>query len=229
MARVKYGAPVSDVRGSIGGITFSANATSTYAKQWRAPRRHGSRLAAKSRCSFAPHGNAWRDLSQGERDDWNAYAADPAQELTNSLGEAYYANGFNWFVTLRTRLLWMERTPIETAPVSAKPDPPAITAVTLEASGGGDTSAVSYPLDEFDGYDLVAFGRLWLSQGAVARTAGFFLVIATQSPGASETNLQDALEKVFGTIPTGARLFLTLARQDEDGQRSTAASDYGDS
>jgi hypothetical protein len=229
MARVKFGSPVSDVRGTIGGTTFSANGTSRYARQWRSPRRHGTRLASKTRCVWSTHGTPWRDLTQSQRDDWAAYAADPAQALTNSLGETYYASAWNWFVTINQRLEWMERSTLSSPPSVAKPSAPTLSSVTLEASGGGDTSAVNYPTDEFDGYDLVLFGRLWLSQGASQRTGGFYLILATQSPGASSTNVQSQLESVFGTIPEGARLFVQLSRQDEYGQRSTPAAGYGDS
>jgi len=229
MARVKIGAPLTGIRGTIGGITFSANATATYAKQWSGPRRNGTRLASKSRCVFGRNGSPWREMSDAQRAAWDVYAALPAQELTNSLGQAYYASGWNWFASLNSRLAWIERTAITTPPAGARPAAPTISSVVLEASGGGDTSAITYPVDEFDAYDFVLFGRLWLSQGAVARTAGFFLILASQSPGASSTNVQSQLESVFGSIPSGARLFASLSRQDQDGQRSQPAADYGDS
>jgi len=229
MARVKIGAPLTGIRGTIGGITFSQNATATYAKAWSGPRRNGTRLASKSRCVFGRHGNAWRDLDQSDRDDWDDYAALPAQELTNSLGEAYYASGWNWFASLNSRLAWIERSAITTPPAGARPAAPTISSVTLEASGGGDSSAITYPEDEFDGLDFILFGRLWLSQGAVARTAGFFLILATQTPGATETNIQSEIESVFGTIPEDARLFASVHAQDSDGQRSQPTADYGDS
>jgi len=229
MARVKIGPPLAGLRGTIGGITFSANRSATYAKRWAGPRRIGSRNASHSRCILGSHGTPWRDLAQATRDAWDAYAADPAQQLTNSLGQTYYASGWNWFVTLNSRLTWIERPLIDSPPVAAKPSPPSLSAVILDPSGGADLSAVEYPVNEFDGWDFICFGRLWLSQGAVARTAGFYRILETSTPGASSTNIQSNLEDVFGDIPPAARLFVSVSRQDAWGQRSTPAALYGDS
>jgi len=229
MARIKLASPIGGIRGTVGGVTYSANATSLYAKLWRGPRPSGTRLASKTRCLFGSNGGPWRALSQAKRDAWDTWAALPAQELTDSLGQAYYASGWNWFVTLSSRLAWIERDIVEDPPSVARPAAPSISSVVLETSGIGADSRITYPEDEFDGWDIVLFGRLSLSQGAVARTAGFYQILASQAPGATSTSVQSQLESVFGTIPSGARLFASVARQLPDGQRSQPAAEYGDS
>ncbi len=68
----------------------------------------------------------WAAITPVQRAAWRTFAADPAQELTNSLGEAYYASGYNWFCKCNVRLTRIGLALREDAPVGARPAAPTI-------------------------------------------------------------------------------------------------------
>ncbi|MBA7673667.1 hypothetical protein ES703_81870 [subsurface metagenome] len=68
----------------------------------------------------------WKALNDAQRAAWRSFAADPAQELENPLGEAYFASGYNWFCKCNVRLLRVGRATIQAVPVQARPAAPTI-------------------------------------------------------------------------------------------------------
>ena len=126
MAIIKIGPPLAGIRGTIGGITYSENGSSPYAKLWaRAPNpRTPKQTTERGYLSRMPA--LWNALTDGQRDDWRSFAADPAQELTSSLGEAYYASGYNWFCKCNVRLTRVGRATIEDIPAIVRPAAPTI-------------------------------------------------------------------------------------------------------
>lgn len=126
MAITKIGAPLSGIRGTIGGITYSANGSGPYAKLWAQPPHKNTVKQAVQRSYQSEMPALWNAMTDVQRAAWRTFAADPAQELTNSLGEAYYASGFNWFTKCNVRLLRMGLATIVPVPTQARPAAPTI-------------------------------------------------------------------------------------------------------
>lgn len=234
MAILKFGAPVSGLRGTIGGITFSANGTGPYAKQWSRSVNQKTQVQSVQRSYFSQHKDAWVGLTQAQRDDWVTYAAAPAQELTNSLGEAYFISGFQWFVSLNTRLLAADESLITLAPVSANPTLPAT--VFFEF----DFSAPFFLIDPymatlditFD--NLVVFVSTAPTQSRLAPPSPQFYMLPTPFVSAPNTHffVTDPYLIKFGEPAAASRIWFTIYAQDDDGQRSAplrAVRDFGDS
>ena len=100
MAIVVFGGVVSGARGTIAGVTYSANKAGPYAKGWSRGANVRSALQTSGRGVHSVLAGSWRALSAGERTAWDVWAADPEQELTNALGEAYYISGFLWSIKI---------------------------------------------------------------------------------------------------------------------------------
>lgn len=162
MAKIVLAAPIAGIRGTVNGLIYSANGATPYVKRYAfGPNPRTSRQQTE-RSNFAAYAAAWAALSSSDQGDWDTYAADPAQELTNSLGEAYYVSGFNWFVGLSTQLQRVGRAALDPAPSIAQPAAPAITELRITQSGsesdlctGGtatasSTAAGSSPDNAFD-------------------------------------------------------------------------------
>jgi hypothetical protein len=150
MAIIKIGAPLSGIRGTVGGITFSENGSGPYAKQWARPINPVSPNQSTQRSNFAQVPALWAALTAGQKTAWDTFAALPAQELTNSLGETYYASGYNWFVKCNTRLIRMGLSTISATPTQARPAAPTIDDFRVCVAGsesdlcsGGSPSASS--------------------------------------------------------------------------------------
>ena len=173
MAIIKIGAPLTGIRGTIGGITYSANKSGPYAKAWARSSNPRTEKQTTERSYLAELSTKWRDIGWLYRAAWDSFAALPAQELTNSLGEAYYASGWNWFCKCNIRLLRLSRTPESLSPSQARPAAPAINDFRVCAAGtesdlceGGAASSSSEapgypPAQAFD--NLLAYSKSWLT------------------------------------------------------------------
>lgn len=123
MAIIQMGQLVAGIRGTVGGVTYSANASGPYAKLWARGPRPTSTAASNERRRLSTWGPRWLAMNPLLRSGWDTYAALPAQAKTNSLGQTYYASGFNWFVEINTArelcgLAYTTSTPSNPAPAA---------------------------------------------------------------------------------------------------------------
>lgn len=224
MARIKLGTLVTGVRGTIGGLVFSANKSGCYAKVWAKGSNPKSIAQASQRGIFADYSAQWRDLTPSEQAAWDTFAALPAQEKTDSLGEAYFCSGFNWFVAINTRLELVGRSSSTTPPSGTRPTAPTINSADVYSTGAG-TSQITYPAAEFGPtYDLVLFVRLTPSPGRRAVAANLALVAAEQTPSPSPFQFQTELEAVFGDVIADYTATLHVHRQSTEGLRSAGTT-----
>jgi len=135
MAIIKIGAPLSGVRGTIGGVTYSANKAGPYAKTWTPPSNPKTVNQSLQRGFVSRQPLNWAGMSDALREDWDDWAALAAQELENSLGEAYYASGFNWFTKLNVRVIRHGGSAFTAVPVIPRPAAPDITELRICPTG----------------------------------------------------------------------------------------------
>lgn len=230
MAIIKLGATVVGIRGKLGGIVFSANGATPYAKVWQMPRAQSTSKQTTYRGRLSQYPQNWRDLTQAQRNDWDTYAAAAAQELTNPLGETYYASGFNWFCKLSQQRQTVGRTPPTTAPTAAGPPAPTISTFTLRPTGDAEESNVTVPAGTFSAFwDGVLAIALFSRQSPISATLPYPLTTYWAPSTATTYEFQDALEEQYGPITTDMRGFAALYKQEVFwSQRSTAATDYSD-
>ena len=84
MAITELGVIIVGVRGTIGGITFSANKSGTYAKSLVTPSNPGTPNQLVQRGIIATMGSKWRALSAAQQAAWDAFAAAPASAPTTA-------------------------------------------------------------------------------------------------------------------------------------------------
>ncbi len=225
MAIIKLGPTVAGIRGTVAGLTFSANASGPYIMQWSQSSRPRTLPQSLQRGRLGQMGAAWAALSSAQRAAWDTYAADSAQELTNSLGEAYYASGYNWFCSCNTQLLNAGLSTISTAPSGGTPSAPTITGLTFEDDSGSVKAQVTYGASEFASDEtIVIFASLVRGQGRSVQYSGFFLMAAEEDPGASPYDFSTACEDKFGYPNDGDTLFVRVYRQSDEGRRSSVVS-----
>ncbi|MBA7650700.1 hypothetical protein ES703_58511 [subsurface metagenome] len=102
MAICKYGPLVSEVRGSIGGTTFTAGRFGNVVRQRRSPIHAPTVRRHEYKSLFASVIGQWSTvLDQPLRDAWDTLASNT--DFVNSLGETYHPTGLNLYV--RTNVL----------------------------------------------------------------------------------------------------------------------------
>lgn len=220
MAIALFGPIISGARGKVGGIVFSANRSGPYIKQWS--RSSNPRTPAQStvRNRLGGFSSAWKDLTQAQRDDWDDYADDAAQELTNPLGETYFISGQAWFVRINSHLEEAGAASRDDPPTLTRPLAPIISGIAMRSTSGGNTSqvqldAASPGLTELHLLTL----RLFYSKGRQSATSGFRHMILETETGARFLPFQDEAEAAFGDIPNDSKGFVQVSVQDAHGQR----------
>jgi len=170
MSIVVFGPLVTGARGTIAGTIFSANKSGPYARGWNRGPNPRSTGQAGQRGRTSGMAKTWRGLTQVQRDAWDVWAALPAQEKFNSLGESYFASGFNWYVAINDRLLYIGRGSRATPPVIARPAAPTLSDMQIAHTGAGWNSYLQYPNGTFTGFDLILFIAMSNSQGVLTKT-----------------------------------------------------------
>lgn len=221
MAQTKMGVLVADVRGTVAGITFSKNASGNYAKLWTQPSKQKTvkRLGQQGTWTGIPA--LWRALSSAVKADWSTFAALPAQELTNSMGEAYFASGYAWFTKCNSRLLGAGESVISAAPTTARPAAPTISTIVFEQDGGGDTElSITYPNNQFLNLTLVAQIGFNPRGGLTTWSTNLTMLKRTSSAGATAEDFSDEFVDLYGEAVAGDQAFLFIAAQTDEGIRS---------
>ena len=162
MAKTLLAAPIAGLRGTVGSLIYSANGSGTYVRAWNPPSNPRTYNQTIERSFLARMPGLWRSLSDAERTDWDDWAELGDQELTDSLGQAYYISGWLWFVKINIRLLRANRATRTAPPVLSQPSAPTIDAFRVAVLGtetdlctaGTPTASVEEPAhladDAFD-------------------------------------------------------------------------------
>lgn len=103
MARVTYGSGVTELAGSIGGVTYQKNASGNIAKLRANPTVNPSALQAGYQNNMATLVSYWPTLSQANKDLWDAHAV--AHDHTTPWGETKTLSGYQWFLSVNLKRL----------------------------------------------------------------------------------------------------------------------------
>jgi hypothetical protein len=124
MARVTYGPEVTELAGSIGGVTFQKNASGNVARLRPNPTVNPTSLQAGYQTNMAYLVSFWPTLSQANKDLWDAFAL--AHDHTTPWGEIKTLSGYQWFLSVNLNRLVEITTPLPSPPAwTAHPPPTA--------------------------------------------------------------------------------------------------------
>lgn len=174
MANVKLGGGVTDIRGSIGGTTFTRGPAGAVARQRVKAINPATLRQLQVRSRVSALSQYWaQDLDTAERANWNAYAL--ATNFSNKVGDTIQISGLACFIRLNTLRMLMGLTIQDAAPL-----------ITGQAAGCvypcGATVAVAKveigePTAGFDKTDplefLAVFAGFPMSPGRTASPRGF--------------------------------------------------------
>lgn len=97
MALIQPSPLVSEIRGSVGGVTFARNPAGPFARAKVVPVNPNSPLQVERRAFFSTASTDWRDtLSQAQRDTWNVLGTTTL--FKNSLGNDFNPSGIQLFI-----------------------------------------------------------------------------------------------------------------------------------
>lgn len=207
------GAPSS---GSIAGTTSSHNRAGQYTRNRRAPVQPvGTGRRAFIRASFGAASKAWAGLTAANQAAWIAYAA--IHPITDALGQSITLTGQQAYVAIGTSLQNVGSalptippvSNVVTAPVASVFTVTHLGVITITLSGTGSASD----------FILIAFSGPQSAGVTFCKTFWQQTHVPASSVGAATYGT--AYVAQFGTIPTGAKVFLKLTPVNQYGVTGT--------
>jgi hypothetical protein len=95
MARVQYGSIITDIKGSIGGLTFQSSGNGKIVRQRPYQRKQPNAAQSTYNNEFLGVTSYWRLLSGANKDAWAVFAAD--NNFTDRWGSVKTLTGYQWF------------------------------------------------------------------------------------------------------------------------------------
>lgn len=217
--KLQFGNIVTGARGRFGGMVLSANASGPYAKNFAPAVRRETSAQLRARSSMASKGAPWRALTAAQRTAWFTYSQQPPQQKLDSLGNPYFLNGWQWYVSCNTLLDLAARPNIIAPPVLGVPGVATVGALTITSPGTAGNQLVITPAS-FGADDLILYLNFSRSDSApVMSDRNFRFVLAVQNGSlASPINLGN-LQPIFGTIQAGTYWEARVYRQSAEGRR----------
>jgi len=123
--KIKYSALVSEMRGKLNGSVASRNRGGAYLRNKVTPVNPRTTYQQTVRARITNFAQAWKGLTQGQRDSFNAAVALFAK--TDIFGDLKNPSGFNLYVRLNTNLANAGQAAITAPPTSL-----AVASVTLQ-------------------------------------------------------------------------------------------------
>jgi hypothetical protein len=135
MALILAGGGITDIRGSVGGTTFSRSKFGITARAKTSPVNPRTPKMGLAKTRLASNSRGWSNaLTQGQRNAWNAWAL--TQPQTNAFGQTSYLAGQHWYTKLNTNLQIIGGAALVAPPASASyPGPNSITITVNHAIG----------------------------------------------------------------------------------------------
>ncbi len=224
MAIIALGITVVGIRGKVGGVVFSANKSGPYAKAWARGSNPITARQSTQRSFLAKMPSLWRALTDAQRTAWDVFAALPAQDLINPLGETISISGFGWFCKINIRLLVIDRSARTAVPTQSRPSAPTITDFQMPFDQA-QTAFVQYASAEFDpDFDLILEIAQAPSIGRVAPPSVFAEFLTLQNPNDTQAGFPAQYVRRLGVGNVALRGFARLYRQTTDGLRSAAGA-----
>jgi hypothetical protein len=221
MAKILYSALVDGIRGRTGGVIFSANAAGPLVRRYSPPIARSTSPQVGRRAVFSFMGSLWRALTQPQRDAWNTYAIQPAQGKTDSLGNPYDLNGFQWFVSCNCNLTLTGRPYVTAPPVPPVPTTPIMGTLTITAPGtAGNSQGIN--VASFTTRDMVLELNWTRNQSRqVAVEKNYLFTIGVQNAALVASIDLGNLQSKFGVIGVGTFWISRVYKQDQSGRRGT--------
>jgi hypothetical protein len=128
MARVKFSALISEMRGKLNGSVFTKNRYGNSLRNKVTPVNRRTSFQATIKTLFTSFNQKWRSLTADQQKAWNAAVED--FKKTNIFGDSYKPSGINLFSELNTNLALIGSAEIDKPPLPV--NVPGISEFTID-------------------------------------------------------------------------------------------------
>jgi hypothetical protein len=160
MAKVKFGALMTDARGKLGGHVFSKNRGGAYLRTKVTPSNPQTEDQQANRSLLGYLAQEWSNLTDAQRATWNGAVGD--WKTTNVFGDSINPSGKSLFTSLNKNSLNVGGTLMNDAPAKVQMAIVGLTGVVVDISSTSITPAINAVGASFD---VVVSATPSLSQG----------------------------------------------------------------
>ncbi len=196
MAKLKFGAMVTDMRGKSNGNVYSKNKAGAYLRTKVTPSnpRTSAQMGVRDRLASLAQG--WRALTEANRAAWNGAVA--SFQRTNVFGDLHSPSGFNLFQRLNNNIIALGGTAIDVPPLPTSTD--SYSGLALTAASG--TPALSLVFTAAAGEDTgyKVFATAPQSAGKSNINSAYRLIAHGTITPVSPLNLLSAYVAKFGSV-----------------------------
>jgi len=222
MAKVKFGMYIVDGRGKQGGHVMTKNRQGAAVRTKVTPINRRSTSQQNQRASFTLRSQAWRSLTQAQRDAWSSAAPDFVKH--NIFGDSYSPTGKNLHMLINQNLILVGAAAVSSPPVATAPT--SLTSMTIGTNTNAAQTIVFAASPVAANNAVLLYATRPLSAGIGSAGARYRLVAVMD---AAETTPYDSFaeyEAKFGTPITGKKIFYkAVTIQKVSGIRSGSLSD----
>lgn len=203
MAKVAFSALVADLRNKVGGNVFTKVRSGAMVRIKVSPTQPRTAAQTAVRSNFTTHSQAWRTLTQSQRNAWIALAASlPKHDV---FGNTFYLTGAQLYNQCNRNLSTIGVAAISDAPSSLSVGAPG--ALTLVAAAGTPAFTVDAATEPASGEVPIIFAAAPLSAGrkfvgSALRLLDASITAATAGPWDIKTLYTDK----YGALVSGQNL-----------------------
>jgi hypothetical protein len=205
MAKVLFTAVVADMRNKLNGSVFSKNRYGGYVRTKVTPVNPQTTAQANVRNRLATNSQAWRGLTEAERQSW--IDAAPSFPMIDIFGNSKILSGSALYVKLNNNLVNISVTPIATAP--APTAIPSFILGTLTSAEGVPALSVTWTAPDLTATQKVVFQATPNVGAGISFVKNKFRQIAVVAGSSSSpTDLLTAYQAVFGDPIATQKIFV---------------------
>lgn len=207
MAKVKYGAIVGQVSGSIGASTHGHNRFGNYIRQRSIPVQPDSGTQLARRATMAAQSSAWGSLTAAQRKAWSVWAEN--NPIVDTLGDKRILSGHMAYVACNARLRQIAVATSDSPPII--PMPVALVSLTTAASQATQVVTIT-----FSASPVPANHALWITACKTPTASINYVknllrfVQCTAAAGGSPLD-SGAFGPILGTMTQGETLITHIA------------------
>lgn len=205
MAKVKFSALISEMRNKLNGSVFARNRGGAYLRNKVTPVNPQTQAQVLARARLTQFAQAWRGLTQAQRDAWNAAVSQ--WSTTDVFGDVVTPSGNALFNRLNINVAIAGGSQLNTPPQPVGAD--ALTDIGVTAAEGAGTFDVNFtpgpvPADHV----LFLESTPMLSPGISNASAEFRRISTLPATEASPYDASTEQTAKFGSLVAGQKVFV---------------------
>lgn len=215
MAKIKYSALVSDMRGKLNGSVMSKNRSGSYVRNKVTPSNPQTTAQMMIRGIFSEITKAWSNLTEAQRQSWENSVE--AFQGTNIFGDSVKPSGKTLFQKLNQNLMITGQASVTTCPAPAELPYASLNDVVFDVS---DESLTINTSGQTTGSKVIVFATAPLTQGTKFVKNKLRKIVVLDGNDGLTADVYLEYQAKFGNLALNDNIYLGVRVVNASGQAS---------